>query len=87
MAKKADILKLYEILETPYVIRSKDIMLLFGCSRATALNYMKKVQNNAAKKNLSVDSKYITKKQLLDYEGWDFEEIQRNALTRLSIQK
>ena len=84
MAKKADILTLYEILETPYVIKSSDIMTLLNCSRATALSYMKRVQLHAIKNgDVKVNSKYITNQQLLNYEGWDFKEIQKNALARL----
>ena len=78
--KRIEIEELYKILAVPLPLTSTEVMKIKNCSRNTALLYMKVIQDAAAQKGERVSPKYITKAQLLAFEGWDWELIREEAL-------
>jgi hypothetical protein len=87
--KRAEITTIYRILANPYPIRTAEIRELLGCSTDKAIRYKKDVQDAYQAKlgeSKKVNPEYVTREMLLEYEGWSWDAIRREALDLIAIQ-
>ena len=85
--KKLDVVLIYDVLVSPSPLQARDIDELFGCTRATSLKYMRQVQDYiSAKEGKPCSSHSVLREWVLNYEGWEWEYIRREALAIMATQ-
>lgn len=78
---KADVVNIYLILAQPWPLGTSDVMKMLEVSRPTAIKYMRQVQDFiSARDGKPCDARFVTRQMVLDYEHWDWEDLQKNAL-------
>jgi hypothetical protein len=84
MKGRPSTMEIYRALNSPAPLETRDIAALFGFGRTTAYQYKQRVQDSIAATGKRVDPRFLTRAQICAYEGWDWNEIKKDALTEIA---
>ena len=73
--------ELYPILCIAQKFNDGQLARLFGRSPTWGTGYMREIQDwKSARDKIPAPTDYVTNKDILDYQGWTLDELERRAL-------